>query len=83
MLCGVALQPRFAAGSGKSPEEIIEETAASILARLPPKFDMLAIAEKFEIAYVCMRMLSQWAQLALADYRSGPCMYATAGMASR
>ena len=40
MLCGVALQPRFAAGSGKSPEEIIEETAASILARLPPKFDI-------------------------------------------
>ncbi len=47
----LALQPRVASGGGSSQEEVIGALAADILARLPPPFDVEAVAERYPTTY--------------------------------
>ena len=47
----VQLMPRSSAGGGKSREEIMGETAASILARLPQQYDIEGISKKYPTVY--------------------------------
>ena len=43
--------PRQTGGSGKSPQEVIDELAADILSKLPPNFDLEYVMEKFPVVY--------------------------------
>jgi len=47
----LSLQPRSASGGAKSREDIIEESAASIQARLPREFDIEAISMTYPVRY--------------------------------
>eukprot|EP00771_Trimastix_marina_P003253 gnl/Trimastix_PCT/4478.p1 GENE.gnl/Trimastix_PCT/4478~~gnl/Trimastix_PCT/4478.p1 ORF type:complete len:2540 (-),score=952.78 gnl/Trimastix_PCT/4478:132-6824(-) len=49
--CILSLQPRASAGSGKKREDVIDETAASILSRLPKPWDVDAIMAKYPTVY--------------------------------
>jgi dynein heavy chain len=47
----LSLQPATAAGGAKSPEEIADELAADMLAKVPEAFDVEAAAEKYPVLY--------------------------------
>lgn len=47
----LSLQPRAAAGAGKSREELIGDTAAQIEAQLPGPFDLEAVVAAYPVSY--------------------------------
>lgn len=47
----LALQPRSSAGSGRTRDEVIEEMAASIYAKLPPMFDVETVSMAYPVVY--------------------------------
>ncbi|KAL5009676.1 hypothetical protein ScPMuIL_011981 [Solemya velum] len=47
----MALQPKSASGGGKSREEIMEETAKTILGQVPKPIDVEPVMEKYPVMY--------------------------------
>eukprot|EP00128_Syssomonas_multiformis_P006337 Colp12_sorted_trinity150504_noHs@15064 len=47
----LATLPREGGGGGKTPQDVIEELASDILAKLPPDFDVLDTKEKYPVLY--------------------------------
>jgi dynein heavy chain len=47
----LSLQPRASSGGGKSREEVLTETAMDILDKVPPPFNLEAVADRFPTSY--------------------------------
>ena len=47
----LSLQPRAASGGGKSREELLDEIAADISARVPPVFNLEAVSDAYPTLY--------------------------------